>query len=139
MEELSQKADLIVRGTVIEVTSQFTQDLTAIQTTIRVSVQEQWKGKPLSSLTFTQPGGSVGEIVEETPGLPHFQPSENVVLFLKETDAGKFAVLGGEQGVFALKTDSSGEKEVVESFTGEAVPLAKFACHVKKVLGGKDC
>lgn len=135
LEELSQKADIIVQGTVVDAKSELAADRSAIHTTVLISVEDQWKGKPTSSLTLMQPGGSIGEIVEEVPGFPSFKPSEKVILFIKEMSGGKLIVLGGEQGKFVLKFDAAIGSEMVEGSTGERAPLSDFVCHVKKALG----
>jgi len=135
VEELSQKADLIVQGTVVDLKGELTADKTAIHTTVLISVQDQWKGKSTSSVTLVQPGGSLGEIVEEVPGLPSFKPSEKVILFLKEMPEGKLIVFGGEQGKFVLRFDADSGSEMVEGSTGEKAAFSDFACRVKKALG----
>ena len=135
VEELSQKADLIVQGTVVDTKAELAADQSAIHTTVLISVQDQWKGKSTSSVTLVQPGGSLGEIVEEVPGLPSFMPSEKVILFLKEMPGGKLIVFGGEQGKFVLRFDVASGSEMVEGSTGERDALSDFACHIRKALG----
>lgn len=138
LDELSQKADIIVHGEIIHVKSEWTKDNSSIRTIVFVSVQEQWKGKPTSSLSFIQPGGSIGEISEEVPGLPTFQSSDKVILFLKEIPGNGMTLFGGEQGRFLLTTDLAGNR-VVEDSEGQFIPLKEFACRVKSLLGEKEC
>jgi len=70
-----------------------------IVTTVDVTVVDCWKGTaaPGSHLQIVQPGGTVGELTMRIDGLPHFDPGERALLFLRGK-AERTSVVGMAQG-----------------------------------------
>ena len=70
-----------------------------IVTTVDVTVVDCWKGTaaPGSHLQIVQPGGTVGELTMRIDGLPHFDPGERALLFLRGK-AERASVVGMTQG-----------------------------------------
>jgi hypothetical protein len=134
VEELARQADTIVRGRVQKVSNQQTADRSNMSTHIEVSVIEQWKGRKLTSLVLNQPGGSAGGITQAVPGLPHFSPGEEVILFLEQMENGYFQTVGGSQGKLLVQTDPQTRKEFTQDLTGKSQSLEDFLNHLRAAL-----
>jgi hypothetical protein len=134
LERLTREADVIVRGHVIEIKSKEAVDRQSIATTIKLSVDEQWKGPKASFVTLRQPGGSVGGIAQAVTGLPQFSVEEEVILFLKKVEGGHFVTVGGKQGKFIVKTDPQSKKEFIEDVTGKSQSASDFLIQLRATL-----
>ena len=134
LERLTREADLIVRGHVIEIKSEQAVDRQSIATAIKLSVDEQWKGRKVAAVTLRQPGGTVGEITQGVSGLPHFSLAEDVIVFLEKQEDGSLATVGGSQGKFVVKTDPHSGKEIIEDVTGKSQSANDFLTHLKAIL-----
>ena len=85
LEELSDKADSIVMGTVESATAVWNEDRTAINTTVVVSVEEDYKNdRQQNTVSIVVPGGEVDGITQAVSDTPVFEPGERAVLFLNE-------------------------------------------------------
>lgn len=137
VKEMVSKSDVIVEGQVTAADSHWVRG--HIQTTIRVQVTQQFKGKKTASeLVLTQLGGTVKEpfpMGHAVPGLATFRPKEDVLLFLSTTPriapdelrkranlpAGEPlpalwtspATVGGHQGKYNIVTDAKTKKRMV--------------------------
>ena len=131
LDQLIHDADLIVRGTVEAVTPGPQRD-GALSTAVRVSVQEQWKGRRRSRLRLLLPRGTEGGITQEVPGAPTFQIGEEVILFVVLEAPGQYRVLGGKQGKFSIKTDPRSGQRVVEDLTGTRFDFTPFLRRLSK-------
>jgi hypothetical protein len=137
-DRLIGEADFIVRGRVEEMKLQQAADRRSMTTVITVSVERQFKGPKLSSVTIEQPGGSMGDIVQGVPGLPEFSSGEDVILFLKRQRGGTFKIVGGKQGKFTAKTQPESNNWVVEDFSRRTEALDSFLDRLTSMvkLGG---
>src|SRR5919106_3062364 len=133
-DRLIGEADLIVRGRVEEVKSQQAPDRGSMTTIVTVSIEKQFKGPRLSSVTIEQPGGSMGDIAQGVPGLPEFSSGEDVVLFLKRQRGGTFKIVGGKQGKFTAKTQPESNNWVVEDFARRTEGLDSFLSRLKNMI-----
>jgi hypothetical protein len=124
-DRLVDEADVIVRGRVQELKNSPASDRSSVSTVITVSVENQFKGDKVSSVTLQQPGGSLGAVVQSVPGLAEFSSGEDVILFLKRRREGAFAVIGGKQGKFTAK-GQPGKSGVVEDFAHRTEALDSF-------------
>jgi hypothetical protein len=133
-DRLIGEADLIVRGRVEELKSQQATDRRSMTTVITVSIERQFKGPKVSSVTIEQPGGSMGEIAQSVPGLPEFSSGEDVVLFLKRQRGGTFKIVGGKQGKFTAKSQPESNNWVVEDFARRTEGLDSFLSRLKNMI-----
>jgi hypothetical protein len=133
LERLTWEADLIVRGRIQKLSTKEAPDRSDIATRVDVLVTEQWKGSKVTSLVLSHPGGSVGRITQAVPGVPHFSPGEEVILFLQK-EGSYFVTVGGMQGKFVIKTDPSTKKEFIEDLTGKSQPLNNFVADLRAIL-----
>src|SRR5687767_16027509 len=72
LEELVRQAEIIIRGRVAESKTTASSDASFLTTRIAVSVEEQFKGRKISSVTLTLPVGSMGDVAQGAPGTPEF-------------------------------------------------------------------
>jgi len=115
LEALTRDSDVVVRGTVQSVESNWVGDgpQKSIVTRVRVQVAEKLKGETGSVAEIVQPGGvirdsDIGQIVH---GMAEFQAGEEVVVFLKKhaPSATTFAVTGMAQGKYTVERSSDGK------------------------------
>jgi hypothetical protein len=117
---LSQKADLVVRGTVLRQSAAWTR-AGRIVTATELAVKEAWKGTPPEHLTVRHWGGKVDDVGQQVAGEVDFQDGEEVVLFLAKTRLtdGSYQVLGMAQGKFTV-TATAGQVGAVQHLDGLA-------------------
>jgi hypothetical protein len=131
LAQLSAQADVIIRGQVETITTRQASDRRPISTMIQISVERQFKGLKVSTVTIEQPGGSQGDVTLGVPGSPEFSPGENVILFIGRS-RGAFKIVGGKQGKFTIKTAPESSKEVVEDFGHRTEDLDRFIARLQK-------
>jgi hypothetical protein len=127
--QLVRAADLIVTGSVQQISSQWNADRSQIQTDVRVSVEKCVKGtsRP-SEVTVRLPGGQVGDIVQDSSGNPDFQVGEEVLVFLQSGEEGTVRVVGGFQGKLLLSGQRVVERDVpLDSFLGQIGQIMRDA------------
>jgi hypothetical protein len=135
-DRLISEADLIARGRVEKLENQQAADGRSVTTVVTVSVDRQFKGPKVSSVTIEQPGGSMGDIAQGVPGLPEFSSGEDVVLFLKRQRGGTFKVVGGKQGKFTAKTQPESNNWIVEDFARRTEGLDSFLDRLTSMAKG---
>jgi hypothetical protein len=135
-DRLIGEADLIIKGRVEELKTRQVSDRRSMTTIVTVSIERQFKGPKVSSVTIEQPGGAVGDIAQGVPGLPEFSPGENVILFLKRQRGGAFNVVGGKQGKFTAKTQPGSREEVVEDLAHRTEALESFLDRLTSMIKG---
>lgn len=102
LEQLVQRADLIVQGQVQSVYCQWDEDRRLVFTYIAVRVDEPLKGEGRRTVLIRQLGGTVGTIQMSVAGVPQFKPGQMAVVFLKSQDDGAFQVVGMSQGLYEI-------------------------------------
>jgi hypothetical protein len=132
LEQLVQRADVIIQGQVQSVSSQWDEKRRLVFTSISIRVDETLKGERLSrgqSVLIRQVGGNVGAIQMSVAGLPRFTMGARALVFLKRQDATTFQVVGMNQGLYEIKEEFAVSRvtdvDLVDSKTGEITkPLA---------------
>lgn len=106
-DQLTDRADLIVHGTVVSSgTAYRTGSTVRVFTEVELEVHEVLKGAYAGSLlTLAMPGGVHGSHVVHVPGTPRFTPGEQVCVFLAAMPDGLWTTLGISQGKFRLMPD----------------------------------
>lgn len=150
LEEMSQKATLIVRGRVTGCAGEVKGSL--IQTRCRVTVTDRWKGTSGADLSFVTPGGTAGGLVQTFTGTPKFSPGAEYVLFLWTGRSGVPQIIGLSQGVFDVAGGAKGptvrreaSSEVMVNSAGERIvdqptqmSVADLRARVAAALGGQS-
>jgi hypothetical protein len=135
-DRLIGEADLIIKGRVEELKTRQVSDRRSMITIVTASIERQFKGPQVSSLTIEQPGGSVGDIAQGVPGLPEFSSGEEVIVFLKRQRGGAFNIVGGKQGKFTAKTQPGSGEAVVEDFAQRTEALDSFLNRLTSMIKG---
>jgi hypothetical protein len=133
-EELATQADVIVRGRVTESKTSASADGSFLTIRIAVSVEEQFKGQKVSSVTLTLPGGSVGNVVQGSAGTPEFTLGEEVFLFLHRRRNQDYRLVGGKQGKFTARPEPGSNQKVVEDLAHRTESYDSFVDRLTKAL-----
>ena len=107
VEEMAQKATLIVRGRITGCAGEAHRSM--IYTRCRVAVAEKWKGVAGAQVDFIAPGGSARGLVQTFVGVPSFASGQEYVLFLWAGKSGNNQLIGLSQGVFDLGIAAGGQ------------------------------
>ncbi|MCC6345868.1 MAG: hypothetical protein IT388_01625 [Nitrospirales bacterium] len=131
VDELTHQADRVVRGVVEKVESYWNEDKSVILTKVAVIVHEHIaaKGKRSDDAPFrvfvVYEGGEADGIVLRVSDGVEIKEGEEVLLFLKETEAGgtplspSHRVVGKAQGKYTITDDGMARKGGFSLATGE--------------------
>jgi hypothetical protein len=125
VEELTNEATTIIRGTVLDLRSHWDKERTHIVTDVTISAQEYVKGYEGGEVTIQIPGGTVGELGEWVSDVPTFEKGQEVILFLG--DNKYFRVVGWHQGKFTVEKDT-----VLEI----GLPVDTFIAGIRQTMAG---
>ena len=120
VEELSQRAELILQGAVESKMCLKDSDGNII-TKISFKVSEVWKGNLTTNVfTIIHGGGTVDGLTTIVDGQAEYQIGEEVVAFLRLNERGEGVSIGLAQGKFRVwKDDATGEKFTHNLFHGK--------------------
>ncbi|HVS33355.1 MAG TPA: hypothetical protein VMS98_18100 [Thermoanaerobaculia bacterium] len=114
-----ENAAAIVAGQVVKKESKFDPSRRWILTYTTFRVDKTLKGGAGGEITVVTPGGRVGEIYQDTIGVPEFKEGREHVLFVKNSEAGP-TVLYFDQGAYDLIRDEQGQR-IVAPVASDAV------------------
>jgi len=114
IDQLTDEADLVVHGVVLDVRPELNKEQTAIMSVCRISITRELLSNPrapavLSNVIAVQSVGGtmtlLGQVVSESDGaLPPFQVGEEFVFFLKRAPGSqRFDILYANFGVFRVQ------------------------------------
>jgi hypothetical protein len=116
-DELVQRADLVLVGTVSEVHSEFADgglDQNTIFSYVNFSDLQVVKGQVSNEpYVLRVPGGVVGRFAQDYPGIPAFQTGQRYLVFIRGNQHDFFPVVGINQGVFRILSNAQGQQVVV--------------------------
>jgi hypothetical protein len=127
-EELAAKAEAVVQGRVLEVSSFWNREGTVILTEATLEVEDTVLGQDRSHLRLVTFGGQVGDMVIEAHGFPTFKKGQRLLLFLDKARAsedGAHRILGYRQGEFEIRIDKLGREIAVPTWEGNDVRILK--------------
>jgi hypothetical protein len=113
IKNLSEGADMIVTGKVVNQKSEWNSDKSKIYTNVTIQVDEFLKGSNNQNrIVIKNLGGEVGNVGETYSHVPTFQDDEDVLLFVKKsTKDESLRVFEGDEGKLTLYQDKiTGEK-----------------------------
>lgn len=137
VEELAEKATLVIEGEVLEAKARWSDDGSTINTYVRVRVDEVLKGQAAGEVTITCPGGAVGEDKVDAHGVPGFEVGEKVVVFLWKNKLGDLLPLGLRQGKFRLEKDPETGKTMARNSLKGLTFAVRGEAERKKVMSRK--
>jgi hypothetical protein len=97
-EELAQRADRIVEGTVTHTDVHWNDAKTKIYTDAYIKVTSTLKGQPAETLVVRQLGGELDGIGAMIPGSPRYAAGEELIVFAEDRPDGAVVTLGLFQG-----------------------------------------
>ena len=103
--DIARAASAIVRGTVVDVRSDWADSRRRVETIVTLRVSESLKGDLRGLVSVKVPGGVLGRYRSVTIGAPSFRQGEEVVLFLGAEPPALPYVIGLGQGVFRVQRD----------------------------------
>lgn len=111
--EVVEGSSLIAFGRVVDAQSQWADGRRRIDTVVTVEVFEWYRGGTTGTVSFTTPGGTIGRYQQRMVGAPSFAAGDEAFLFLKAQPDGLPVVFGLTQGIFRVRPDSRGQRQVV--------------------------
>jgi hypothetical protein len=147
-----ENAASIVVGRVVSQQARWDDAKQWILTYSTFQVEKTLKGFPAQQVTVVTPGGTVGDVAQDTIGVPKFREGEEHILFIRNSQAGP-TVLYLEQGAYRVIKDDRGEAVVkpavsnavlVDTQLGRAVPreeprsLRAFEDSVRETVRRKE-
>ena len=138
LEEMAAASPSIVHGTVTSIESQWNEDRSLIVTDVRIRVLGTVKGDAFAEVVVRQPGGVVGKLKVEVPGMSVYRPGDEVVLFLAPASTGKLHVNGLTQGRFDVVKDPRTGKRTVRGLTPEQITRLRPAGAAASAAGGQS-
>ena len=118
LEQMTDRADMILMGRVVGQRAEWNANRTRIYTYVTLEVDHYFKGESSSTTTTIRMlGGQVGPFIAHLPGSPKFSVGEDVLLFCAGQQARIPAVLGLSLGKFSIATSASGEKMVTRDIS----------------------
>jgi hypothetical protein len=100
-DEKVENANAIILGKVVSQRSQWDESRRWILTYSTFEVEKSFKGAQAGQMTIVTPGGRVGDLYQDTVGIPKFQDGNEHVLFVRDSQAGP-TVLYFEQGAYEV-------------------------------------
>ena len=104
LDELAARADSILVGEVVDITS-YQEGEGNIYTLVTLSVEQAIKGESEGEEVIRVPGGELGGQTLWVEDAPSFEPGERAVVFLEEIE-GAFGVCGWHQGKFTIDNNN---------------------------------
>ena len=118
-DEKVDNAAAIIAGRVVKKESKFDPTRRWILTYTTFKIDKTMKGGAGNEITVVTPGGHVGDIYQDTIGVPEFKEGREHVLFVKNSEAGP-TVLYFDQGAYDLVKDERGQR-IVAPVASDAV------------------
>ena len=120
-DEKVENAAAIVVGKVARQETKFDPSRRWILTYTTFNVEKSLKGGTGGEITVVTPGGRVGDIYQDTIGIPEFKKGDDHVVFVKNSSEGP-TVLYFDQGTYDVVKDDKGER-IVAPVATDAVQL----------------
>ncbi|MCC7417330.1 MAG: hypothetical protein IT176_09320 [Acidobacteria bacterium] len=132
LRTLSQEAQAIVRGRVVDLEPQWSVSHRTIETVVSLEVDEALKGAPGGLVRFRVPGGVLGRYRSVIVGAPQFVRDQRVIVFLKGRAPEVPYLVGLSQGVYRVGPDAGGTGWIVTP-----PPLAQRRAPSRMVRGDR--
>ena len=112
-EQLVSESSAVVYGRVSNVQSQWSADRRFIESIVSIEVIKGMKGGAGDTMSFTVPGGQVGNYLNVIPGAPTFTQGDLAVFFLTAHGPRLPVTTGLTQGIYRVQRDGSSGAMVV--------------------------
>jgi hypothetical protein len=112
LDELAQRADMVIRAQVLSSQSKTRGNQGRILTDVELKTLECWKGTCPEVVTALVLGGQEGDVEQWVSGSAQFTPGEECVVFLRAHGKTRFKVLGMAQGKYRLEWDPDSSEPI---------------------------
>jgi hypothetical protein len=144
LDQLTDRADVVVRATVLAQRAERGDGPGGIYTYTRLQVAEALKGAPAGEVVVRQVGGTVGDSTLDLPGDARLAVGEQALLFLRCRPERPFCtVVGLAQGKYHLDPDGRATRDFAQTafvqgapLSGAPAPYAELAQRVRARAGG---
>jgi hypothetical protein len=116
-DEKVENAAAIVYGTAVKKETRWDAARRWILTYTTFRIEKSYKGLAAGEITIVTPGGQIGELHQETIGVPDFAVGSNKVLFIRNSSQGP-TVLYFDQGAYEVDKD-----RIVRPVASDAVTI----------------
>jgi hypothetical protein len=132
IKNLSEGADMIVTGKVVDQKSEWSSDKSKIYTNVTIQVDEFLKGSNNQNrIVITHLGGEVGNVGETYSHVPTFTNDEDVLVFVKKSIKDEsLSVFEGEEGKMILYQD----KKTGEKVTSKNIKASEIKKKIKNYV-----
>ena len=120
-DEKVENANAIVYGKVVNQEARWDSQHRWILTYTTIKVERSLKGVTPAEVTIVTPGGKVGDVYQDTVGIPDFKIGDENAVFVRNTNVGP-TVLYFDQGAYEIARDDRGNRMVLPVET-EAVRI----------------
>lgn len=120
-DEKVENANAIVYGKVVRQEARWDPQHRWILTYTTFSVEKSLKGVTPPEVTIVTPGGKVGDVHQDTIGVPDFKVGDESAVFVRNTNVGP-TVLYFDQGAYEIAKDTRGNRMVLP-FETDAVRI----------------
>ena len=121
-DELTQRSDFVIQGTVVSVDSAVREGPMKVFTMVQIQVEDVWKGNWLEPTAYVSiPGGTLDGTKVHVPGTPKFIAGEEVVVFLEQLKTGEQSLAGLAQGRFEVVRQNGNEELIRNLGSGHYV------------------
>jgi len=108
LDDMAEKSAVVVHATVIGSRTEWNSSRSAIMTVYTARAHRYLKGFLGETFEFREPGGQIGNLAMDVPGVPAFRPNEETVLFLwTDGQSGRHRCIGMEQGALRVRQDGA--------------------------------
>jgi hypothetical protein len=156
LEDLAARSDSIVEGRIVRAWSGMDPENRFIWTHYEMAAHSTLKGQAGSTITITEPGGTLGGRTLYVPGTTHYAVGEDVAVFLYRTPIGYLRTTNYGQGKFTISNGGlvhvnraiqlAGAEVSASAFRSsggtsvqslEGVGLYTFAARVSRIVKGR--
>ncbi len=117
VEQMTDAASMVVRGTVLESWSEM-DEYGRIWTKSRVRVGTVYKGVDVpAEIVVDQMGGTFSGVILDVPGRAWFSPDEDVVLFLNKHESGRLGVVQKYLGKYMVRRAPGDSRPYVRTWS----------------------
>lgn len=115
LNELTNEAEMIFTGRVIDIRSEWSPDHTTIYTFVTFAPTEILKGQIGSAVELRFEGGTVDDTTIEVGEVPTFERDQQVLLFAHGNGQAICPLVGWSQGYFRIETDDQGRETILDA------------------------
>lgn len=132
LDQLADRADTILIGTVTGKESRRDAQGGNIYTLVTLKTEQQIKGQPApETVSIRVQGGELDGISQKVEDSPLFQQGEKVIVFLTAGDGGTMTVVGGLQGKGVIENGTV--TSVVQTLSG--LQVERVSAMIKEQMG----